>query len=33
MRARELLTSAIERYHTLGMPLYEARAREALERA
>jgi tetratricopeptide (TPR) repeat protein len=32
-RARELLTSAIERYQALGMPLYEARARQALERA
>jgi hypothetical protein len=32
-RARELLTSAIERYNALGMPLHEARALEALERA
>jgi tetratricopeptide (TPR) repeat protein len=32
-RARELLTAAVERYRTLGMPLLEARAADALARA
>jgi class 3 adenylate cyclase/tetratricopeptide (TPR) repeat protein len=31
--AHELLSSAVERYHALGMPLFESRAQQALDRA